>query len=258
MYRISMRNIIAFMTCLLWAQAAYALSTVNVLATKSTSIALTQIAQNYSRDYGAIVNISFASPKAQQQQINEGGAADILITPVPQWIEELKAQGLVDIYSQTLLAKNRLALVGPLDSPIHVDLAQQFPVAQIIEQIEYEPGFLVANPETLQEGAFAMQALKNMQVFDYLEPYTLYPKQMDEMYQMVTANRAYGIFYYSSTVARPGIKVLDVFPENTHSPIAYYGVVIAGDNMDEARRFLTYLHSKAAQATFKKNGFFVD
>ena len=53
---------------------AFAAGTVNVLATKSMNVALVQIAREYARTSGVIVNTSFTTPKQQQQQIQAAQA----------------------------------------------------------------------------------------------------------------------------------------------------------------------------------------
>jgi molybdate transport system substrate-binding protein len=156
------------------------------------------------------------------------------------------------------VARNRLALVGPADSPLQVALLKKFPTAALINQMGGEQAFVVGNPETLMAGIYGKEALRKLNVADDLEPYTLYIRQMDEMFDMVLRQHAYGIFLYSSTINQAGLRVLDVLPENSHRPIAYYAVVIAGDNMNEARKFLEYLKTADAKKIFRENGFSVD
>lgn len=233
----------------------FAISTVTVMADNSLSIAMTALARDYSKNNNAVVNSSFASSATQQEQISEGGAADILITPKLPWIEDLKTQGLVDVYSQTPIARNRIALVAPVASPLQVKIEEGFPTAQLIQQFGWEPGFVIGSPDALEEGTFSKEALRNVGAAGDLEEYTLYVKRLDQMFDMVANHGMYGLFFYSSTVGKAGIRVLDLLPENTHKPIEYNAVVIAGDNMDEARKFLEYLKSDNAKEILRDNGF---
>ncbi len=224
------------------------------MADPSLSVAISEIARNYARDNGVTVTTSYISFKEQQTQLTEGGAADVLITPLPQWVEELKTQGLIDVYSPTPVAKNRLALVGPVDSPLEIDWNGKFPTARIINLIGGEPGFVVGNPDTLPEGVYARETLRTLGAAEYLEPYTLYPKQLSEMFGMVINQKAYGLFFASSISERDDMRVISVVPENLHKPIQYYAVVIAGENMTPARTFLEYLKTEAAQSIFREDG----
>lgn len=233
---------------------AYAMDSITVMADPSISVAMTKVARNYSRDMGGIVTTSYLPFQMQQEQITEGIAADVLITPLSQWVEELKTQGLIDVYSPAPVAKNRLALAGPADSALAIDWSKPFPVALIIHAISGEPGFVIGNPGTLPEGIYAKEALRSLDASQDLESYTLYPKSIDDMFDMVANRKAYGIFFYSSVASRDDIKIIGMLPENLHQPIQYYAVVVAGDNMDAARRFLEYLKSDRAQGIFRATG----
>ena len=248
----------AGMTVIFLALPAFALNSITVMADNSMSIAMVEQARDYSREQQIVVNTSFAAPVAQETQITEGGAADILITPKQSWIDQLKMQGLIDVHSQTEVAKNQLALVGPPDSPLSAKLSKNFPTAALIRQMEGEPAFVVGNPETQMSGIYGKEALRNLDVADDLEPYTLYIKQADQMFDMVSKQHAYGIFLNSSVVGRDDVTVLDLFPKNSYRPITYYAVVIGGDNMNEARKFLQYLKSADAKKIFSRNGFSAD
>jgi molybdate transport system substrate-binding protein len=237
---------------------AFAIDSITVLGDKSMNTAIIKIAREYSASKNVVVNTSFVSPEQQQAQILEGGAADILITPRAEWIEELKTQGLLDIYSQIELAKNRLVFIGPMDSAITPDMTIGFPTAGIIRAVGWEQGFMVGNPQYMVDGVYAKEALRNMNASDDLEEYTVYIKRPDQIASIVRGRGAYGVFFQSTVRDMEGVRVLDVFPETAHQPMQYYAVVIAGNNMDEARKFMDYLRSKDARRLLINNGYVVN
>ncbi len=234
------------------------LPTITVMADNSLSLVVTEIARNYSQTRQEAVNISFLPQQIQQEQISDGAAADVLITSKAAWIDELKMQGLVDIYSQTKLAGDRLVLIGPLDSEVVSQGAGRFPFVDIIKAGGGEPNFLIGNPETLMEGYYSREAMRNLGVADDLEEYTLYLKRLDQMLDMVVSNKAFAVCFYSSVSERKDMKVIDTIPEAAHKPIVYYAVVIAGDNMNQARNFLDYLKSSEVNKLFRQYGFVTD
>lgn len=244
----------AFIAALSPLPAAAKPATVSVMADRSLNVAITEIARSYARKAGTVVNTSYQPPQVQQEQITEGAAADIVITPLLQWIEELKTQGLVDVYSLTPVAKNRMALVGPVDSTLQASWDEHFPTAAIIQSMHGEPGFAVGNPAILPEGSYARETLHSLGVADDLEPYTLYVKQLEQMFEVVGKQGGYGLFFYSSVLGRSDVRIIELVPENLHRPIQYYAVVVAGENMEKARKFLEYLKSPAAQQIFRDNG----
>lgn len=252
------RIVVACILSLLASAPAHAIESVNIMADSHLSAVMSHIARYYSRSTGNVANLSFLPASTQDAQIAEGGAADVLVTSQTARIEQLKTQGLIDFYSQTPIARDRLALVGPLESPIQARLAQAFPTAQIILQLGFEPGFVVGHPETLQEGIYGKEAMRNLGAAADLEPYTLYIKDLRQMLDMVARQNAYGVFFYSSVLAVPGLRVIDLFPESSHTPIQYYAVVIASDNMNQARNFMAYLKTPAVRSIFRDNGFIAD
>jgi len=235
--------------------SAQALGTITIIADSSISVAMAEIARNYARDKQVVVNASFASQRAQEAQINEGAASDILITTNLAWIETLKGSGLVDVYSQMQVARGRMALVGPAGSTLQYPPGTPFPSTAIIGEIGGEPGFVVGYPQTRPEGVFGKQVMRNADPYGEMEPYTLYVKQRDQMFELVSTHGAYGLFFYSGVMARQDIRVVSVLPESLHNPIGYYAVVIAGDNMNAARKFLEYLKTPDAKRVLVQKGF---
>ncbi len=63
-----------------------------------------------------------------------------------------------------------------------------------------------------------------------------------------------GIVYATDAKADPGVKVVGVFPEDSHPPILYPVALIATAKPD-ARAFLDYLTSPAARPRFEEQGF---
>jgi molybdate transport system substrate-binding protein len=253
----SIRNLIILFCCLLpW--RALALPSVTILADTSMGAAITEIARAYAREHNVVASTVFTPSAAQEQEIKEGGSADVLITPKLTWLEDMKTQGLLDVYSQTKLARNRLALIGPLDSPIHVRSGEVFPTTPLVREMGGEPLFMVGNPETLIEGIYGKEALRTLGVTEDLGEYTLYVKNLNDMFRMVRETKAYGVVFYSSTISQSGLRVIDLLPETSHKPVEYYAQVIAGENMDEARKFMDYLKSATAKRILRENGFFTD
>jgi molybdate transport system substrate-binding protein len=243
---------------LLWPAAAFAVPTVTVLADNSMASAVSALARDYTRRNQVVVSGSFAQQAEQQAQIEEGGAADVLITVRDNWIEGLQRQGLIDFLSRKEIARNRLVLVGPQDSELAVSLAQHFPSVALIQDMQQRgtnQALAIGNPETLNEGSYAKDALRSMSALDDLGEYIVFVKRLDQLFSLIANHQAYGVLYASTVLGRSDTKVLGLLPEATHRPISYQAVVIAGDNMNEARKFLDYLQSKPAKAILKLHGF---
>lgn len=235
------------------------LPTVNIMADHSLNLVVTEIGRNYARSQNSSVNTSFLPQKMQQEQIAEGEAADILITSKLSWIEELKLQGLTDIYSQTLLARDSLVLISAPENIVSMNIKNGFfPWMEIIKKSDGEPNLLLGNPEALMEGVYGKEALRTLGVSGDLEEYTLYIKSLEEMFSMVRQKNHFAICFKSTMAGKNDLRVIYNIPPLTHKPIIYYAVVIAGENMNEARKFLAYLKSAEVNKLFRKYGFIAD
>ncbi len=233
---------------------AQAMNNLTVMADSGASIAVAKLAREYARLQDVSVSTSFIDKSTQSSQILEGGAADILITQDARWIDDLQLQGLIDIYSKAEFAHGRIALIGPADSPLSMKLSGSFISAPLVHAMNSEAELFLGNPEYIAEGKHAREALRNLGALYVLEPYTLYLKSYDEMVEQVTQHNAYAVFPYGQALLLEKAKVIDVFPENSHSAIPYYAVVIAGDNMEEARKFMKFLSSERAKNTINGSG----
>ncbi|MCE2926594.1 MAG: molybdate ABC transporter substrate-binding protein [Rickettsiales bacterium] len=240
------------------ARQAAAMPTVTVLAESSLSLAISELARSYSKQADVMVGASFASQQEQQQQIEEGGEADILITTRAHWIEDLKTQGLIDVYSEALIARNRLALVSKHGGAISPRNDGVFPLNEMLKLFSWEPSFVVGNPDVLDEGRFSKEALRNLGVAGDLEEYTLYIKSRAQMESMISQQGMIGLMFNSSVSDNRNLQMIDLLPESSHTPINYHAAVIAGDNMQEARLFMKFLNSDTAKVILRSHGFFVD
>ncbi len=248
------KTLLAFASVLLCSAPAQALSSLTILADNSASIAVSKLARDYARQQNISVTTSYTDRREQVLQIQEGAAADVLITSDARWIEDLQTQGLIDIYSKMEFGRGRMALVGPASSDITLKLTNNFMAAPLVHAMNSEPLLLIGNPEYVPEGKFARESLRSVGALDVLEPYTLYLKSMDEMIEQVTTRGAFTVMLYAQALLLEDAKVVDVFSESGHSPIMYYAVVVAGDNMEAARHFMVFLASTPARNIIRNSG----
>ncbi len=229
------------------------IATVAILADAPLSLPLARIAQEYTRREGVVVAVAFATPQDESGQTVESVAADVLITAKSTWLEALKEQGLVDLHSEMRVASDHLALVGPAASTVTTNFSQGFPSAELITAMGEEPVFALPNPQTLPEGIAAREALRHFHADADLEPYTLYPKERAQLKEMIS-KQAYGIML-ASEARQQEFHVVGILPLTVYTPVTYRAVVLAGENMDEARRFVEYLRSREVTTAFTTYGF---
>lgn len=238
----------------LFSTPAFAISNITVMADESVGIAVAKLARDYARVNQVAVATSFLPKDRQAAQILEGSAADVLITADGKWLAELQTMGLVDIYSKQIFANGRLVLIGARDSSLQMEIHSNFSTAAIINAMGSDPALFIGNPEMVMEGKYAKQSIRSLGVSNALEAYTLYLKSTDEMIEQVTKNQAFAIVNYARALLLNDVRIIDDFPENSHTAMPYYAVAIASDNMDEARRFIKFLTSNIAKNDINRSG----
>jgi molybdate transport system substrate-binding protein len=63
-----------------------------------------------------------------------------------------------------------------------------------------------------------------------------------------------GIVYETDAKIEPAVKVIGVFPEDTHDPVIY-PVALRGNAKSDAVRYFSFLQAQTAKSVFEKYGF---
>ncbi|MBT6960892.1 MAG: molybdate ABC transporter substrate-binding protein, partial [Rhodospirillaceae bacterium] len=87
-----------------------------VLSAASAAPAIQDLAAQFSGKNSVDVRVSIGSSGTLARQISQGVPADIYVSAAPQWIDVLQAGGRLDPNLTRPLARNRLVLVGPIES----------------------------------------------------------------------------------------------------------------------------------------------
>ena len=228
--------------------------TLTVMADPSLRVPMTLIARRYALDHHISVSTTFGSTKEQIAQIEKGAEAGVLVAARPEWVDELQQKGLVDIYSRKNIARNRMVLAG---SEFELRTVN-FPTARSIAAFtDHAEGFtfVISDAEDTAEGSYANAALKTYHLTNVLEPYLLSVHSSYQLMSTISRYHAMGITFRSDALLFPEIKEMNVFKPKDHPPVLYQGVVIAGDDMESSRRFLTYLTTEEAWHILKSFGF---
>ena len=63
-----------------------------------------------------------------------------------------------------------------------------------------------------------------------------------------------GIVYETDAKIEPAVKIIGVFPDNTHDPIIY-PVALTANAKSDAVQYLSFLRTQTAKSIFEKYGF---
>lgn len=229
-----------------------------ILSTPSLDRVLTQISRTYSAEKQITVTTSFEADSEQADRIREGSPADIFISSYPQWMTELKQQGLVDVYSITNLLYNNLCLTASVHSAVNREhVKPDSTISELLDLILERAFIVIGDPVYTSLGIYTLQALTALDAEKKVLSRAIRGGSAENAYLIAKGQHA-GIVFCSDIPDNPELIKLSVFPEDIHDPIIYQAAVVAGENMALARDFIEYLKTPEAQKIFQTHGFIVE
>ena len=162
--------------------------------------------------------LSFAASSALAKQIDAGAPADIFISADEPWMDDVEKHGLVRPGTRVSFLANRLALVAPAASAKAVAIRPGFPLDRLLGSGKLAMGEVNSVPA----GKYGKQALSNLGVWDKVAGQVVGADNVRSALGLVERGEApYGIVYATDALAAQGVKVVALFPENSHARITY-------------------------------------
>ncbi|HVW73019.1 MAG TPA: molybdate ABC transporter substrate-binding protein [Rhizomicrobium sp.] len=231
-------------------QAAMARPTVTVFAAASLTDVMKDVAGVYQARTGVSVTLSFDASSILARQIDNGAQADIFMSADEDWMDYLQKDNRIIPGTRRNLLGNRLVLVADSDPGPIPKIAPHFDLAGALGDNK----LAMADPASVPAGKYGKAALTALGVWDSVAPKVAQAESVRVALEYVARGEApFGIVYATDARLAP-VKVVGVFPENTHPPILY-PVALTRTASPAARAFLAFLSGKQARAIFEKAGF---
>jgi molybdate transport system substrate-binding protein len=222
-----------------------------VFAASSLTDALQELGADFTRSGGMPVRFSFAASSALARQIESGAPADVFLSADVEWMDYLQTRGLIQAVSRHDLLGNRLVLIAPAGSTIDLKIEPNFGLARALGTGRLATG----DPDSVPVGRYARAALTSLGVWNEVANRLVRADNVRAALAFVDRGEAaLGIVYETDAMIDPGVRVVDVFPEDTHPPVTYPIALTAGAKSGAAQ-FADYLRTPTADAVFKKYGF---
>lgn len=228
--------------------------TVKVYAAASLSNAMTDIAQLYQAQHpqSKIVNV-FGASSTLAKQIEAGASSDLFFSADQDWMNYLLHKQKVDAPSVEVLLLNQLVLISPKNLKIQFKAQPNFKVAQ-----SFQGHLCTGQMESVPAGKYAKQSLIKMNWLSSLKGRIVGTDDVRAVLAFVErAECEVGIVYKTDALISQKVKMIGVFPSNSHSPIAYpLALTQQGINNQDAKQFQQFIkNSQQAHSIFKKYGF---
>lgn len=220
---------------------------VTVFAAASLTDALGAIAQDYERETGQSIRLSFAGSGSIARQVEAGAPADVVLLADRQWMDRLQGAGAIKADSRRDLLGNRLVVVAASNARIEGD-----PLAWVRTT---QGRLAIGDPDSVPAGAYAREWLTRRGLWDGLQPSLVMAGDVRAVLAFVARGEAQlGIVYASDARSSDAVRI--VFePPAAEQPEIVYPAALTPSASPAAARFLDHLRSPAAQARFEQFGF---
>lgn len=224
-----------------------------VYAAASLTNALDEIGRSYTDHSGQQVKFSYGASSVLARQIEAGATADVFFSADNDWMDYLQTRNLINKTSRKAVLGNTLVLIAPADSTIKLKIAPRFALAAALGQNKFTTG----DPDSVPVGKYARAALTTLGVWNEVADKLVRADNVRTALTFVDRGEAsLGIVYETDALADNKVRIVDRFPTGTHQPIVY-PVALTTSAAVDADKFIAYMRSATAQATFKKYGFTV-
>jgi len=214
--------------------------------------ALNEVDAAFTKKTGVKVVASYAASSALMKQIEQGAPADVFVSADVNWMDYGAQRNLVRNDTRIDLLGNRLVLIAPKDAKIgDITIAPGFDLAALAGNGRIATGDVRAVPA----GLYAKAALEKLGIWAAVEPKLAMAENVRAALILVVRGEApLGIVYATDAMVEPNVKIVGVFPEDSHPPIVYPAALTANVKPDAAQ-YLAFLRSQAAKSIFEFYGF---
>lgn len=221
---------------------------VTVFAAASLKSALDELAAAYASP----VHISYGGSSTLARQIQNGAPADLFISANAAWMDVLEQDELIVAASRRTLLTNRLVLIAGSDVAGDLTIEPGFDLAGVLGQ-DYLAMALI---EAVPAGIYGAAALRSLGIWEQVAPRIAQTDNVRAALMLVALGETpYGIVYATDAAASPEVRVVGMFPADSHPPIRYPAARVTGADPAPAQAFLDFLGAPDAGEIFQRHGF---
>jgi molybdate transport system substrate-binding protein len=231
--------------------AADAEKALTVFAAASLTNVLQDLGDAFTKDTSIPVRFSFAASSALARQIENGSRADMFFSADLEWMDYLQARNLIQAATRHDVLGNQLVLIAPADSKISLKIEPHFALAAAVGKSRLATG----DPDSVPVGRYAHEALANLGVWDEVAARLVRADSVRSALAFVDRGEAaLGIVYATDAMVDKNVRVVGMFPPDSHMPIIYPVALTSGARPD-AVKFLAYIRGPAGDLAFHHYGF---
>jgi molybdate transport system substrate-binding protein len=225
---------------------------VTVFAAASMKNALDDLQKAWAKQTGGKVVISYAASSALARQIEKGAPADIFVSADRDWMDYLAQRKLLNDGSRVNLLRNELLMIAPAGAGISVELRRGLRLGDLLGRDRLS----MADPDSVPAGKYGRAGLEALGLWPQVSEKIIRADNVRTALNFVARGEApLGIVYRTDAVAEGRVRIVAVFPGDSHPPIVYPAALLAAGRNPEAAAFFSFMKSAAATGIFRKHGF---
>lgn len=227
-----------------------------IAAAADLKFALSELAQDFKRESGREVKLSFGSSGNFARQIEQGAPFELFLSADENFVFQLADKGyLVD--RGMLYAIGRIVLFVPEGSPLDVKAGLQGLRAALADGRLKR--FVIANPEHAPYGRAARAALQTAGLWETIQPKLVFGENASQAMQFAASGSTQGSIVPLSLAQVPETAKLGKFVAipaqwHAHEPLRQR-MALTKKAGETARMFYDYLQKPAARRLFVRYGF---
>ena len=221
-----------------------------VFAAASLKNALDEIAAAWTKETGKPApKISYGASSALAKQLEQGAPANLFISADIDWMDYAEKKDLIRKDTRVNLLGNKIVLIAPRDSNVAIDVKPGFDLAKALAGGK----LAMANVDAVPAGKYGKAALEKLGAWNGVKDNIAQAENVRAALLLVARGEApFGIVYSTDAAAEPNVKIISVFPADSHPPIIYPAAETKDSKSADAKSFFDYLKSNKARPAFEK------
>ncbi len=222
-----------------------------VSAAISLKEAFIEIASLYEQQTGDRVRFNFGASGLLQKQVESGAPVDVFASAGEKQMDELQARDLIIRESRRDFTGNTLVLIKPASSRVILQSWADLSRTEVGR-------VAIGSPKTVPAGQYAAEALRNLRLWESIQPRLVFAENVRQVLDYVVRGEVDAGMVYESDMAGAsgGVVIAARAPQGSYSPIRYpIAVVRQSEKVNDSRRFIDIVLSRAGQNILKKYGF---
>lgn len=219
-----------------------------VAAAANVTDAFQELSQQFTKQSGIKVVLSFGATADLAKQIENGAPFDVFAAADVKHVSGLEQKGLLIPGTNAVYARGSLVIWLPPGSRIRVERIEDL-TDKAIERIA------IAKPDIAPYGAAAVEALRAVNLWQQLEPRVVYGMNVSQVRQFVSSGNA-EVGFLPRSMVKPGEGTYLEVTEQLHQPIDQaLGVVRASTKQAAAQQFTAFVLGSDGQAILQRYGY---